>query len=130
MDNSMAPQPRTSTAAVWSLVLGILSMFCLWLLGSIPAIILGIMALSRINAQPAALAGRGLAISGIVTGSIGILTGLVAVGIVASIAMPAYNGIQERGKRVKEVSEVRMLVIGSLSYAASNDGKFPQSLED
>lgn len=130
MDHALASPPRTSAAAVWSLVLGILSMFCLWLLGSIPAIILGIVALTRINAQPTLVGGRGIAIGGIVTGSIGILTGLVAVGIVASISMPAYNGIQERGKRIKEISEVRMLVLGCMNYAEANDGNYPDSLQE
>jgi len=130
MDTVITPPPRTSSAAVWSLVLGILSMFCLWLLGSIPAIILGVLALNKINAQPTVVSGREIAISGIVTGAVGILTGLFAVGIAASIAMPAYNGIQDRGARTKDISDIGMIWVGCLAFASDNDGQYPKDLRE
>lgn len=62
--------------AIWSLTLGILSNTCLWILGSIPAILLGIVAIRKIDASAGAQKGRGLAIAGIVTGGVGFIGGL------------------------------------------------------
>jgi hypothetical protein len=43
------PQPKTLPLAVWSLVLGILSLFCLSIFGAIPAVICGHNALRKIE---------------------------------------------------------------------------------
>jgi hypothetical protein len=56
--------------AVASLVLGLLSFFCLSLLGAIPAIILGFMQKSRIKANPSEYGGGGFATAGIVLGGL------------------------------------------------------------
>ena len=91
-DQNSPPAARLSSAAVWSLVLGILSLGCLWLLGSIPAIILGIVALRTINDPAVERRGRGLAITGIVTGSVGVFTGIFGLGIIAGLMFPAFSG--------------------------------------
>ncbi len=57
---------KTPPGAVWSLVLGILSLFCLWLLGSIPAIILGALSIKKAKANPETVGGEGLALAGII----------------------------------------------------------------
>jgi hypothetical protein len=64
--------PQTSGLAVWSLVLGILSLPCLSIFSAIPAVICGHKALSRINYSRGSLSGKGLAIAGLVTGYVGI----------------------------------------------------------
>jgi len=72
-----APQPpygaypqKTNTKAIWSLVLGILSLVCCGIVAGIPAMILGNTAKKEIAAtgQP----GRGLAQAGFVLGIISI----------------------------------------------------------
>ncbi|MCB1077841.1 MAG: DUF4190 domain-containing protein, partial [Verrucomicrobiae bacterium] len=74
--NNAPPIPnadaKTSPQAVWSLILGILSITCLWIFGSIPAIILGILGLKKVDQSQGALKGRGLAIAGIITGGVGV----------------------------------------------------------
>ena len=82
---------RLSSAAVWSLVLGILRLGCLWLLGSIPAIILGIVALRATNGPVPERRGRGVAIAGIVTGGVGVFTGMFSLGIIAGFFLPAFT---------------------------------------
>ena len=44
-----APQPKTSALAIWSLVLGILSLSCFSILSAIPGVICGHKALSKIK---------------------------------------------------------------------------------
>src|SRR5262249_13113875 len=68
--------PRQTTGssgkATFSLVLGILSLFCNFLTG-LPALILGILALRDIGRSRGRLAGHGLAIGGIVSACVGSL---------------------------------------------------------
>lgn len=124
------PVAKTSALAIWSLVLGILSITCLWLLGSIPAIILGILAVKNIDQSGGALNGRGIGVAGIVTGSIGILAGLFSVAIFASMAMPAYNGIQLRAKQTRQMNQIKAIVVACHYHATEQNGAFPESLEE
>lgn len=50
---------------------------------------------------------------------------ITIIGILASTAMPAYNGIQERGKRIKSVSNVKNIIIACRAFAADWDGLYP-----
>jgi hypothetical protein len=84
-------QPKTSALAIWSLVLGIVSLACCGLFAGIPGVICGHRALSEIKRSSGKLAGDGLAIVGLVLGYIGIVVGTVAlVGLMASIAIPDF----------------------------------------
>ena len=125
-----AAQPKTSSQAVWSLVLGILSNTCLWLLCSIPAIILGVLALKNIDKAPQQLGGRGLAIAGIITGASGVLIGMIMLAIVASLATPAFTSMNRNAKLTKQSSDIRQLILACKAYAADDaEGKFPPNLE-
>ncbi len=50
---------------------------------------------------------------------------ITIIGILASTAMPAYNGIQERGKRIKSVSNVKNIILGCRAFAADWEGLYP-----
>lgn len=65
-------QPKTSGLAIWSLVLGILSLLCFTIFAGIPGVICGHKALSKIKRSSGALTGQGLAIAGLITGYLGI----------------------------------------------------------
>ncbi len=124
------PNAKNSPQAVWSLVLGILSNTCLWILGSIPAIILGILAIKKIDQSQGRVTGRGLAIAGIVTGSVGVIVGLfVPITIMAVSTVPTVTKIQKKANIARQVSSVRQLMLGCRAWAADNDGKFPPNLE-
>lgn len=124
------PVARTSMQAVWSLVFGILSITCLWLLGSIPAIILGILAIKNIDRSGGALKGRGIGVAGIVTGCIGILAGLFSVGVMAALAVPSLSGVQIKARQTYEMSQVRQITLACRIHAADHDGAFPETLGD
>lgn len=66
------PVPRTSTLAVWSLILGILGMITLGI-PSIAAIICGHLSKGKIRKSGGLLAGKGLAVTGLVLGYIGLI---------------------------------------------------------
>lgn len=50
---------------------------------------------------------------------------ITIIGILASTAMPAYNGIQERGKRIKAVSNVKNILLACRAFAADWEGLYP-----
>ena len=82
--------PATSKLAIAALVCGCLSFFCSFL-ASIPAIILGHLALGEISRKPG-LQGRGMALTGAILGYV--VTGLiVAVGIFLSAMGPKVADI-------------------------------------
>ena len=67
------PQTQQNGLAIASLVCGVLSLLCFFGVTSIPAIVLGFIAMSKIKADPARYGGKGLAIAGIATGSLSLL---------------------------------------------------------
>jgi len=103
-------------------------MTCLWLIGSIPSIILGILALKEIENSGGTVKGRGLGIAGVVTGSVGVFMGIAPIAIVASIAIPAFSGFQQKAQSVKQLSDIRQLVYACKAYAADNNGSYPEEL--
>ena len=79
------PSPPTSSKATTALVLGVLSLFCFGFLAGIPAIAVGWSARKEIRNANGAVGGDGLALGGIITGILGTLWSLVAVGILVSL---------------------------------------------
>jgi hypothetical protein len=63
-------QSGSEPLATWSLVLGVLGLFCIGMIAGIPAIICGHLALSNMNRNPV-LQGRGSATAGLILGYLG-----------------------------------------------------------
>lgn len=80
---SMVPSAQTSGLAIASLVCGICSILtCLIYLSgvmAVPAVICGHMAMHRISRSPEPLAGRGMAIAGLVLGYLGLLCQIATI---------------------------------------------------
>ncbi len=86
-----SPYAVTDGKATASIALGIASLVCGGLLTGIPAVALGFMSRGDIERSEGAKSGSGLALAGIITGSIGTLISLVwlvfmGIGIVMGIA--------------------------------------------
>src|SRR6266436_3290288 len=105
------PQPlhRTAPAAIWSLVLAILSFFCGWLITAIPAVICGHIARSKIRKSGGALGGKGIATAGLILGYIALVLGIMGIPLLVSM-------IQSDRERLKRLSIERKEI-------ASDDGK-------
>lgn len=69
--------PVVSELAVNSLVLGVLGLTLLFGIGSVPAIIIGHLALGQIHREAGRLTGRGQALAGVITGYIGMALSLI-----------------------------------------------------
>jgi hypothetical protein len=82
----MGGGPSFNPLAITSMILGILSIptCCCWFIGApfliaIAALVLGIVAMGKIRGNPQAWKGSGMAVAGIVCGSIGLLLDLLAI---------------------------------------------------
>src|SRR6266513_3995980 len=103
------PVPRTSPAAIWSLVLAVLSFFCGWLFTAIPAVICGHIARSKIRKSGGALGGKGIATAGLILGYIALVLGVMGIPLLVSM-------IQSDRARVHRLATERQAI-------ASDDGK-------
>jgi competence protein ComGC len=95
------PPPKTSGLAIWSLVLGILSLSCFSIFAAIPGVICGHKALSRIKSSGGAIPGQGLAIGGLVTGYLGIFVAIFIIPLMFAIAIP--NFVKARDTAMKNL---------------------------
>jgi type II secretory pathway pseudopilin PulG len=116
--------------AVASLVLGVVGLPTLGLLGvgAITGIVLGAMALSRVNARPHEYGGRGLAIGGLVLNGVSLLI-VPVIGIVAAIAIPNLLASARAANEGSAIRNVRALVKAEDVFAAGHGGT-PGAFDD
>ena len=116
------PQDRKlrSGLATASLVLGILGTFSLGILliGSLIGLILGIVAVLKVNREPSVYGGKGVAIGGILTNSFGILT-IIPVGIIAAIAIPNLMMARMAANEASAIGHLRRLATAEATYQST-----------
>lgn len=117
---------KSSGLAVGSMICGILGLI-FWL-PCLPAVILGHMGLSNIKKSAGALKGRGMAITGLVTGYL-MIAAIPIFLILLSMTIPAMNRVQSRAKEMKMIVEAKHLMMGIQNYAADHEGHLPPTLE-
>jgi prepilin-type processing-associated H-X9-DG protein len=118
--HSGAP-PKTSGLAVNALVLGIVGLLCSPV--GVVGLVLGIVAISQINKDPRALAGKGLAIAGIVTGALSTVIMIVALPI--AILLPSLGKARELSQRSTCAANLRGIAQSMILYANDNQDTYP-----
>jgi hypothetical protein len=98
--------------AITSLVLGCASFMC-YIFTGLPAVILGVLALRKINRSGGQLKGDGLAIGGIVTG--GVSTFLM-LPIMVALLLPAVQAAREAARRNMSMNNMKQIVLALLNY--------------
>jgi hypothetical protein len=112
--------PETSGKAIFSFVCGI---FCLFPPTAIVAVIFGHLSLSEIRRSAGRLAGKGLAITGLVLGYAGVaLTAVLVIMIVVAIPRVRNHGLTPRvtSNEPSAVSAVRTLNTAEIAYAQAH----------
>ena len=79
--------PQTNQKALWSMILGIVSIVCCGLLAGIPALVLGNSARKEIEASRGAQAGAGMAQAGVILGWISIAISLLMLILIGTGAI-------------------------------------------
>jgi len=116
-------QPKHSGLAIWSLVCGILaivlSVVCIGPLFSIPAVICGHIAYSRIRRSAGALSGEGLALGGLITGYVGIAL-IPIIGLMSAIAIPNFVRARTTAQMNACISNLRQIDEAKQTWAAEH----------
>src|SRR5439155_20006450 len=117
---------RSSGKAIASLICGVVFVF--WPLSAVAAVILGHLALSDIKRSAGRLAGRGMAIGGLVTGYIGV--SIIPFLIIAAIAIPNLLRSRMAANEASAVGSLRTYSTAMVTYSsACPDIGYPTSLE-
>ncbi len=110
--------PLPSTAAVWSLVLGILSVLCLGLVAGIPAVICGHAANARIKAEGGALTATGLATAGLVMGYLSIMVSVLILFVaLPAIAIPSFMKARTISQKNACINNLRQMEAAKEQWA-------------
>jgi prepilin-type processing-associated H-X9-DG protein len=112
--------PKTSGMAVTSLVLGCLGLLTCGVTALV-GLVLGIIALVRINKSEGRLGGQNLALAGtIVSAAL-----LLLVPIFAAMTLPALAKAKAKASGIRCMNNVKQLNLALMMYATDNNDRFP-----
>ena len=115
---------ETSGKAVATLICGL---FMWFFPAAVAAVILGHVSLSDIKRSAGRLGGRGMAMTGLVLGYVGLFF-IPFILIVAAIAIPNLLRARMAANEASAVGDLRVLNTAAISYSASYSNGFPPSL--
>jgi prepilin-type processing-associated H-X9-DG protein len=117
---SRPPGPApTSGLAIASLVCGVLG--CLGITALV-GLVLGLVALVKINKSQGRLGGKGLAITGICVSGVMMF---VALPVLAGLTLPALAKAKSRAQTVQCVNNLKQLCLATIMYANDNKDTLP-----
>lgn len=113
--------PASNGWAISSLVLGIAS-FCLFFITGVPAIILGVIGLVRANNSEGRVGGQGLAVAGMILGTLGTFATLIGI----ALLLPAVHSVRGSARRSVSSSNLRQLSMAANQFQMQNS-VFPEA---
>ena len=119
---ALSPPSRTSGLAITSLVLGCLGILTCGIT-SLVGLILGIVALVRINKSHGQLGGQGLALAGTIVSGVFLLLAPIP----AAILFPALAKAKQKASSIQCMNNIKQLNLGLIMYANDNKDLFPSS---
>lgn len=125
--------PKTSGAAVASVVLGAFSLCCLCFT-ALPAIICGLMGLANIGKSNGQLKGRGLAILGIILSLVLTIAGLAGYVVFGGKKLAEIPELREIFGAFPTMTQASTNAVGLAealkAHAEANEGKLPDTLDE
>jgi type II secretory pathway pseudopilin PulG len=112
-------EPPTDGKATASLVLGILSVTCLWIFAGIPAVVLGHMSRKKIQESMGRLKGDGMALAGLILGYSSVVVGIPVMLIIAAIAVPNLLRSRMVANDAGAMSTVRTVNTAQVTYSTA-----------
>jgi hypothetical protein len=105
---------KTPGLALASLILGIVSILgaAVLVIPTILAIVFGHISLSRIRKDPN-LTGSGMAIAGLVLGYVSIVFGIIFAGLMAAMAIPAFQKVREASVQKVVMNDARQIAMAA-----------------
>jgi hypothetical protein len=120
---TVPPPPKTSALAIWSLVLGILSLVCFSIFTAIPGVICGHKALTKIKNSSGALGGQSLAVAGLITGYLGMAWAVLMIPLMMAIAIPNFVKARDTAQMNACINNLRQIDAAKNEWALENNKK-------
>jgi hypothetical protein len=98
------PVPRAAPAAIWSIILAVLSFTCGWLFTAIPAVICGHVARAKIRRSGGALGGMGIATAGLIVGYIALVLAVMGIPLLVSMIQSDRERLHRLATERKEIA--------------------------
>ncbi|MBN4074087.1 DUF4190 domain-containing protein [bacterium AH-315-E10] len=122
---------QTSNKAISSLLFSLLGLFCLLpFIGSLIGIVLGHLAKGDIKHSNGKISGEGLALSGLITGYIGILIIPVFFILGAAMMLPVLSSARDKARQINDANNLKQIGLGLIMSAGDKQGQFPDSTAD
>lgn len=118
----------SSTLAIVSLVLGIVSVTCLGIVTGIPAIITGHMARGRARKFPERYGNGGFGLAGIILGYVSIVETAVLLFAMLLPAMGAMGAARSTASAVACCNNLKQVGLAVQMYAMDNKDQFPKTV--
>jgi len=115
----LGSERKTSGMAIASLILGVLG-FCG--ITAVIGLILGIVAMVRINRSGGRLSGNGLAIAGVCVSGVMLL---MCIPMMAAMLLPALARAKQKAMTINCMNNVRQLDLAVMMYANAHGDQFP-----
>jgi prepilin-type processing-associated H-X9-DG protein len=112
---------KTSALAITSLVLGGLGLITFGVTALV-GLVIGLVALVRINNSRGALKGRGLAMAGTIVSGVFVLM----LPIFVAMLLPALSRAKSRAQSISCMNNMKQLALGCMMYANENKDHLPQ----
>jgi len=107
---AVPPAKKIPGLAIAGLILGIISVMgaAILVIPTVLAIVFGHVSLSRIKRDPR-LTGNGIAIASFVLGYVSIVFGVMMAGLLAAMAIPAFQKVREQSLRTAMANDARQI---------------------
>jgi len=128
LDYAAPSGPLRTGMAIAALVFGILGV-ALCPVFAVVGVILGIVALVRVNQRPEEHGGKGMAIGGICCGGAGLVLTIIFIPLALSVLLPSLSRARELAKRAVCSANLRGIGQSCHIYANDYDEWFPPDLQ-